>query len=364
MRVAEITHRFSGLDLLRLFAALMVVTYHYTFHGPGAFELTWLSLPDAAVVTRYFYMGVPLFFVISGFVIAYSAAGRTVLEFARSRFARIYPTFVVCMSITFAVAALFGQPEIDVSFHQWLANLLVVAPLLKQSYVDTVYWSIVYEITFYGLIAILLWLRLFDTRLLEVVGVWLLISLCNELLFGSEVLRRLLITNYSGFFASGILMFLAMKGGRDLRITSLFVLSVALGALQADLDANWLRERGVELSHWIVVLLAVAAPFVAAACVTVERQAVSSSVCLAFGGLTYPLYLMHQTIGYIIFNHMRWFGRPALLVLGTVMAMVLLSWMFYLTVDRPLHASVNGALKKLLGRWTRGCVRPLPVAAE
>lgn len=360
----DLHNRFSGLDILRFCAALLIVLYHYTFHGPGAFDLTWVALPAPATFTRYFYMGVPLFFVISGFVIAYSANGRTVVEFARSRFSRIYPTFIVCMTATFVIAALFGGPKFGATFGQWLANWFVAAPLLKQPYVDSAYWSIVYEITFYGLIAILIWLRLFETRLTELVGVWLLVSICNELFLGSELLRRILITNYSGFFAAGISIFLVVKGGRSARAGALFALSVVVGALQADLDANWLREGGVELSHAIVVLLAIASPLAVVAAVAADRLPLSANLSLAVGGLTYPLYLLHQTIGYIVFNHLRWYDRPAALVLMTTIAMTLLSWLFYELADKPMHSAVNKSLKKLLTRRMGRRLRRSAVAAE
>jgi peptidoglycan/LPS O-acetylase OafA/YrhL len=53
---------------------------------------------------------VPAFFVISGFVIAYSAEGRTATGFAIARFSRIYPTFVFCMTLTCLAIAFLGVP--------------------------------------------------------------------------------------------------------------------------------------------------------------------------------------------------------------------------------------------------------------
>jgi peptidoglycan/LPS O-acetylase OafA/YrhL len=215
--------RFEGLDLVRFVAAVLIVLYHYSFHGPGAFDLTWVSLPAIAAVTKYFYMGVPLFFVISGFVIARSVAGRSVSEFVRARVARIYPTFLLCMTITFIASELFGKPEIDVSIGQWFANLFIAAPLLKSQYMDSVYWSIVYEVIFYCLIAGFMWFGLMERRLDEAVALWLLISCANEMVFGSELLRRVLITNYSAFFASGMLIFSMLTTRHPARALPLLV---------------------------------------------------------------------------------------------------------------------------------------------
>jgi hypothetical protein len=93
--------RVETLDLLRLFAALAVVAYHYTFRGFAADDMTWVHVDAVVPVTKYGYLGVQLFFVISGFVIAYSAEGRNARQFFIARAARLYPGFLACMTITF-----------------------------------------------------------------------------------------------------------------------------------------------------------------------------------------------------------------------------------------------------------------------
>ncbi|WP_128093665.1 acyltransferase family protein [Brucella pituitosa] len=96
-----------GLDILRIISALAVVFYHFAFRGEAAGELPALDISDfVKSIARYGYLGVSLFFIISGFVIAYSAEGQKPLDFLVSRFARIYPTFVILMSTTAVVILL------------------------------------------------------------------------------------------------------------------------------------------------------------------------------------------------------------------------------------------------------------------
>src|SRR5882762_2012270 len=94
---ADHTSRVEALDLLRLAAVLAVVLYHFGFWGPAH----QTAIPSMASFAKYGFLGVPVFFIISGFVIAYSAEGRTATGFAIARFSRIYPTFVFCMTLTF-----------------------------------------------------------------------------------------------------------------------------------------------------------------------------------------------------------------------------------------------------------------------
>ena len=69
--------RVPSLDLLRLAAVAAVILYHYGFWGPTSNGVPQVALPYLAAFAQYGFLGVPVFFTISGFVIAYSAEGRT-----------------------------------------------------------------------------------------------------------------------------------------------------------------------------------------------------------------------------------------------------------------------------------------------
>jgi peptidoglycan/LPS O-acetylase OafA/YrhL len=67
--------RINELDVLRLFAALFVVCFHYAFRGHAADGLSPISYPPLLPAAKYGYLGVQLFFMISGFVILMSVHG-------------------------------------------------------------------------------------------------------------------------------------------------------------------------------------------------------------------------------------------------------------------------------------------------
>jgi peptidoglycan/LPS O-acetylase OafA/YrhL len=149
-----------------------------------------VALPYLASYAQYGFLGVPIFFIISGFVIAYSAEGRTTVGFAIARFSCIYPTFLFCMSFTFAIVLLLGGPHFEVTFAQWLANLFAAAPALGQPYIDTSYWSLVIEIVFYAWVAVFLALGLFPRNIDTIILIWLGITFANELRSTSRSSRR------------------------------------------------------------------------------------------------------------------------------------------------------------------------------
>ena len=94
------------------------------------------------------YVGVPIFFVLSGFVIAFSANEKNVSEFLKSRILRLYPAAWICATITALV--IIGDPD-------WLRKYLHSLALWPaEPWVDPVYWTLAVEITFYSFVVMLL----------------------------------------------------------------------------------------------------------------------------------------------------------------------------------------------------------------
>jgi peptidoglycan/LPS O-acetylase OafA/YrhL len=346
----ETSSRVDALDLLRLAAVLPVLLFHYGFRGAAADGFTNVSLPEIQGLVKYGYLGVQMFFVISGFVIAYSADGRTATDFAIARIARIYPGFLFCMTVTFVLTLAFGAPQLTTSVGQWLANLFIVAPALKAPFMDGAYWSIVYEITFYAWVFLLILIGWFRHRIDIIVLLWLVLSLVNEIVIGSSVLRRIFLTDESGFFAAGLLLYEMFKGRRGAVVQVLFAFAVASAVVEALINLEWLRNHfGIPFDSLVVAGLCLAAIAAVAFAVRVRHLPLPSSIILAIGGLTYPLYLLHQHVGYIALNRLENTASPALSIAGTTLTLVAASWLIWRHVERPAQRLAKG----LLGRGAR-----------
>jgi peptidoglycan/LPS O-acetylase OafA/YrhL len=356
--------RIAALDLLRLVAALAVVAYHYTFRGAAADAMTWLSFPALTPLTKYLYLGVPLFFVISGFVITYSAEGRTAQQFLIARIARIYPGFVACTTITFLVIAMFGAPRYTATAQQWLANLIIFAPALKQPFMDGAYWSIVYEIVFYSWVLLLIATGTFFRRLPALVVLWLALSLANEMLLHSLAVRRLLLTDQSGFFSAGIVLYLVFSGRRDIATLTLLAGATVMAATDAAIGAVWQRDHfGIPFSNTVLAAIAVAAVGLVALCVLPKRLPVPRTLARILGNLTYPLYLLHQHIGFIAFNRLEGLAPPAVIALGTLAGLLALSYLVWHLVERPGQRWLKAMLPRVLA-WPPGSAAPRrPIAS-
>lgn len=81
--------RVEIIDYLRLFAAVSVVAFHYLYDGIVDGYVDGIRLTPLADVVRYGELGVDLFFMISGYVILASVAGKTARQFAVGRALRL-----------------------------------------------------------------------------------------------------------------------------------------------------------------------------------------------------------------------------------------------------------------------------------
>ncbi|PJI54488.1 hypothetical protein CTI14_14985, partial [Methylobacterium radiotolerans] len=110
---------------------------------PGLFAWTWFG-----------WIGVELFFVISGFVIAYSAEHATARAFLRSRLLRLVPAVWICATLTALVSLAIGR--MGSVPHVLRAYLDCVLFVPVEPWLDGVYWTLGVEIAFYALVFALL----------------------------------------------------------------------------------------------------------------------------------------------------------------------------------------------------------------
>src|SRR3712207_8546071 len=97
--------RLGMLDVLRFGAAFAVLGFHFVARDSPAWGG---AVPDSVAGVGqwalYGRLGVPLFFVISGFVILMSSWGKDVPTFTASRVGRLYPAYWVSVVLSVAIS--------------------------------------------------------------------------------------------------------------------------------------------------------------------------------------------------------------------------------------------------------------------
>lgn len=357
---AEKSH-LATLDILRLVAALAVVLFHYFFRGAAEGDHLAEGYPEVAGYALYGYLGVNLFFLISGFVIAWSAEGRAWEQFALARFVRLYPGYLICMTLTFVVLTLASSPLFPVNAAQYAANLTMFAPALGQAFMDGVYWSIVLELVFYGWLTLALLTGLFDRFKLELIAGWLALCALNEFAIGSGALRMLFITEFGPYFAAGILVHHMLAKGRSVETLMLFAAAFLMSCNTLRVTQGWMLEHygtAVPLPHLIVANVVMHAMLVAA--VRFRGLVRPSALTLGLGGLTYPLYLLHQNIGYLAIDA----AAPAIgkwaAALLTILVAAAVSWAIWRFVERPSQRALRRTLSPLVDKLLAAMRSRLP----
>lgn len=342
------TNRIATLDILRIAAALAVVCFHYLFRGALGEGFLESDYPEAAPFAIYGYLGVNLFFLISGFVIAWSAEGRSWQDFAIARFSRVYPGFVICMTISFIV--LYGRSDelLTATLTQYGANLFMFSPALKQPFIDGVYWSIILELIFYGWVALALLTGIYARWKLELAALWLVIVVINEYVIGSEFLRFLFITEYAPLFIAGMMMHHIMMHGWSSRALGLAVASFVLSCALMRIGQDWMQENfEVSLPFVNLIIANIVIYVLLIVGIVLRLYLKTSSTTLMLGGLTYPLYLLHQNIGYVAINALTpSVGRWIAVISVTIVALVA-SWAIWRFGEKPARKAVIASVARI-----------------
>lgn len=337
--------RINELDVLRFLAALAVVFFHYTFRGYAADDLSVMPYAWLAPFSKYGYLGVDLFFMISGFVILMSAAGGSLRDFAVSRVVRLYPAFWACCTITAALTMAIGGARFHVAPGQYLVNLTMVSEFVGVPSIDGSYWSLFVELKFYALVALVLLAGKID-QALPLMVCWLAAAITLEV-FPSYTVAYFLVADYAAYFIAGAICFLIWSHGVSRSNTSILALCWCLALWQslqrAAITANSLHTQLDPL----VVAAVVTGCFTIMLLVALRRTGAwgRSSSVLA-GALTYPLYLLHQQIGFMLVNLAYPRVNPHIVLWVTLLLVLGMAYAVHALVEKRCAPLLRQALRR------------------
>jgi peptidoglycan/LPS O-acetylase OafA/YrhL len=360
-----------GLDLIRFAAAFLVVIYHlgHRAWAPPVEQASIRQLmpnspayPELEPVAWLGWVGVEIFFVISGLVIANSAENSSPFHFLRSRVLRLAPGIWVCATITL-LAVLLIKGDFDSRTFVFYGRTMALPLFPRAPWIDSVYWTLIVELVFYGVIFVMLALDRF--RHIEVLaifmglssaGVWVLhIILDRGDWFLGSWTAHVLLLRHGCFFAAGILLWLVLFN----RVSVLRIAVLGFCLVGAVIEVGQLAETkadviGRDLSVLGAQILFLFG-FVAIALSVLFNPLLSKvlgqnrGLVATLGLMTYPLYLVHNVAGVGVLNFLDDLGfqRHISIVLSSL-AMVGLAWLVCRTAEpkiagfmRPMFATIG-----------------------
>lgn len=367
------------VDMSRFFAAMLVLIYHlgYSTWQPrsnGYFIHEGLySIPQMSWAW-FGYIGVQIFFVISGFVITHSAAKASLPQFVIGRITRLYPTLWICATITLLVCIagdLYSGSEL---LRRYVGSLLL---LPKAPWMEGVYWTLVLEIIFYALVGLMILSR--RIHRIDLLAIFLTLYSGSAIIVASLFHatdidwlssltglargKRQLLAWHGVFFAMGIYFYLASVG-RLRAINALFAIAtLVLCCLQIYVGAalpraEALAEIGQEEMAMRLPWIPIAAFLVFTAVIPLSirygariGQHVSvrmASLLRLLGLMSYPIYLLHFTLGLVMMRLLVTQGASPMLALGVACMLVLvLSWAIARFVEPDFQRWTRAQLTRL-----------------
>jgi peptidoglycan/LPS O-acetylase OafA/YrhL len=267
------TNRIEILDPLRGLAALAVTWHHLTNVVP---KDSWLSLSG-----RYGWLGVEVFFVISGFIIVYSLWSkdyeprRHYGRFILKRLMRLEPPYFATIALALLVgilAAPYNGNRIEFTGPQLLAHVGYANALLGYPWIIGVFWTLAIEAQFY-LLAGLCYPLLASRRLsLSLAALAVLTGV------GLVLPQPSLVFRYGGLFALGIAAFHRHRGTLS--------------------DGQYLLTVGVISAVTAYILSPLMSSVGLATAMAISYVKLRPWPVLTYlGSISYSLYLVHCIVG-------------------------------------------------------------------
>lgn len=327
--------RLPGLDILRGLAAASVLAFHYTtqfgfnFGHPAA---PWFLVP-------WGQRGVHVFFVISGFAIQLSLEStNTAREFLLSRLVRLYPTFWAAVALTFTIVEVFGLPLPKPSPLGAIVNLSMIPESLGVRAVDGVYWTLERELRFYGLVFLMLALGLRRYTVHALLVSVALLAVDSTFHAIPHFIADLLNLQYAHLFACGAVL------ARFRHVAwwkTAGLLALCLGASGPKVAVSPFDSACVVALVWLATRQFANQNL---------RSLIFLRPLLFLGGISYPLYLVHQHIGYVVMRGVYARGAPPGVAIVSACAVALaIATALHLLVEKPCLSLVRRIRSKPTG---------------
>jgi peptidoglycan/LPS O-acetylase OafA/YrhL len=304
---------YSALDIVRFLTAVLVMIYHLFFWRNG--DVT----RDLAVqFWRFGWVGVEIFFTLSGLVIALSAQYSSPRKFLIDRVARLAPTVWICATATL-IGTLALAPETVT--HQLLFEYLRTVVLDPSgSHIDIVYWTLTVEVAFYAVVLLVVLLTSFQRLIPVMIIIGVASSAFDIILSFSPFLKgplvaavaaaaqhhtsRLLLLRHGCFFALGVLIW-SLKSELRPRYCLAWIgfffaaatLEVWYSAVDQLADVPILHfSSSAPVVAWTIGAVLI---FLARLMPPVQlKPGLNVAITLRFAGLlTFPIYLLHNSLG-------------------------------------------------------------------
>jgi peptidoglycan/LPS O-acetylase OafA/YrhL len=279
-----------------------------------------------------------------------SGWGRKPADFFVSRVVRLVPAYWAATVVTAIVLMALPRLTSGVAPVEVLTNLTMVQSAFGVPNLDPAFWTLLVELMFYLMFGLIAFWGITYRRMIAFCVLWSVAAFIGAASH-NEVLNMLFSPPYSPYFVAGIAFFLIYRFGGNLLLWAIVAYSWLVALNLPHTNPPW--QVSVTVSSFFVVMALVA---------THKLDGIRWRWLTLAGALTYPLYLLHQDIGFTVFEYLRRDVPPVLLVILTLIGMLALSWLIHLAVERPLAPILKTKLAAAVGTMRAAGPRAAPAS--
>lgn len=313
---------YSGIDTWRGLAALMVCVFHFSLYQNvhGSLFNDGHTIKE---IGRYGYLGVYIFFVISGFVIPLSMFNGQYRygklgKFIAKRSLRIEPPYIATILVIFVMGFYFARKwglEYSIDPIQFVSHIFYAVPFVKgMEWHNSIFWTLAIEFQFYLLCALVFPLWVHKNRLVRHLS--LLVFFCSAYF----VTDNRLVFFYASIFGFGIALSL-------LRMKLINKFELLLYALLCGTLLMFGNTREIFLATVFAFVLLLLPDF-------------NLKPGTWLGKISYSLYLTHGLSGstFLMLCFSQIAVAPEILFMVALLISIVFAGIFYFIVEKPFQS--------------------------
>jgi peptidoglycan/LPS O-acetylase OafA/YrhL len=340
-------NRITILDSFRCLAILFVILMHlgssYSEYYPYGSQL------KSVIFINNGYLGVHLFFMISGFVIFMSLERcKGFAEFIVKRITRLLPTLLFCCLLTFCVFKIFDSDNHFYRFHNtatdffpsltftdlWIWNRVFHKQV---EYIDGVYWTLSYEMKFYILSAAIYYMSkanfyrnwlIFAAFVITSYLVTLYLIPTSENV--QKIIKICLFPDYIVLFTLGMYFYLC-HSGRQIKFIYTIAL-VILTLVELLIIGNWIATAYILIFILLFVIFVYKIEWL---------SLLSNRFIVGIGVMSYPLYLIHSHIGVLLVSKLSTLihtSNPSILISLASVILLAVAYLIHCYIEMPTNS--------------------------
>lgn len=333
------------MESLRGISIIIIVLYHVLYRYQ---QLYTSNNPSYLFINLWGDFGVSIFLLITGYYLLNPMNANEdfkLIKFYLKKIARLWPTYALCITLTFIITNIWYLPKRTVTFVDYFLNLFFINGYINTPYVDGAHWYLTKIVAAIFVVGIIIKLNLKDE--IWAYNAWMLLSLLLQYMEIQNIYLSLLIHGLSGLiggtYVGAIVIGMMFRRIMNSRINGLppsqepkkisgEILTILFAILYLFLSKGVMYLAITILSSVVVYL-----------CINNKLKFLNKKIFVFGGTISYSLYLIHQNIAYLIEYYLtQLFGDfNYLFTVLAFIVVVCLGTLIHFYIEEPLKTRIE-----------------------